>query len=196
MTVSASLYVYFSQDLNSASAASGLTSSSGTNPASTTQNSKAELDVSFIDKLASLTSIDIDTTLFANNSFNTLRDNTVVLEPVQSGRQNPFAPIVTEASSNAVVSPVVTNPPMQITDKTAIFNGSIRNGLTGVTSSYFEYGTTPDMGKITPGGELSLLGTFIKKVVNLTPKTNYYFRAVVKVGSVSMYGDVVTFTTN
>lgn len=198
MTISASVYFYLSQDLNSASAASGLTSSLGTNPSSvvSTVNDKATLDVSFIDKLASLTQINIDTTLFTNTSFDSLKDNTVVLESVTSGRPNPFAPIETQSTNSAPVLPVVTNEPTQVTDKTAFLNGAIRNGLTGITSAYFEYGTTTDLGKITPTSELSLLGTFIKKIVNLTPKTSYYFRSVVKVNGVSIYGDIVSFTTN
>ncbi|MDP4033348.1 MAG: hypothetical protein Q8P60_10935, partial [Pseudorhodobacter sp.] len=89
---------------------------------------------------------------------------------------------------------VVTDQSTQITDKTAVLNGTI-NTVVGVTDTYFEYGTTVDLGTITATVKQSLVGTFIKNVLGLTPKTNYFFKACAKINNIASCGEVVSFTT-
>ena len=98
--------------------------------------------------------------------------------------------------NSIIVTPnVVTNQPTQITDKTAILNGTV-NSINGVANTYFEYGTTQDLKLFTSVVEQSLVGTFIKNVLDLTPKTNYFFRACAKVNNIALCGDIVSFMTN
>lgn len=194
------VYVYTSNTSESLAADSeGLTSSLGGSPVSdfTTPDQKITEDVSFIDTLSSLTQINIDTSLFSSKAFNDLKDNTVKLAPGATGRPNPFAPIDPNATSGTetIGSPVITNPPSQITDRTVIFNGTM-NTSSGASSAYFEYGPTEALGRVTPPAEQSLIGTFIKKVVNLNPKTTYFYRASARVNGTVVFGDVVSFTTN
>lgn len=194
------IYVYTSNTSKSFAADSdGLTSSLGSSPVSglTTPDEKIVSDVSFIDTLSSLTQINIDASLFSSKAFNDLKDNTVKLAPGATGRPNPFAPIDPNATSGTetIGSPVLTNQPSQITDKTVIFNGTL-NTSASVSSAYFEYGTTEDLGKVTPPADQSLIGTFIKKVVNLNPKTKYFYRASARINGTVVFGDVVSFTTN
>jgi CCR4-NOT transcriptional regulation complex NOT5 subunit len=202
------VYLYFSNDLSSkdivpVAFGSSLTSSNGSTSAEAaevSQGEKISSDVSFLSTLVGLKKIKIDTALFANKSFNRLENNAVQIEKVTAGRKNPFAPIGTGVSSSSgsastSTSKVVTDQPTQITDKTVVFNGTI-NTTSGVTDIYFEYGTTTDLGTLTALVKQSLVGTFIKNILDLTPKTNYFYRACAKINNVVNCGDVVPFTTN
>lgn len=197
------VYLYFSNNLNSGTIipmAFGSSLESSTNPgllpASLSPVDKISSDISFLTTLISLKRIKIDTTLFTDKSFNALINNAVEIEPVIAGRINPFAPIDTNKISNVVSIPkVVTNPPTQITDKTIVLNGTI-NTVSGVTDTYFEYGTTINLGIVTATVKQSLVGTFIKNVLGLIPKTNYFFKACAKIDKVAFCGEVVSFTTN
>lgn len=201
------VYLYFSNDLSSkdivpVAFGSSLTSSNGSTSveAAESQGDKISSDVSFLSTLVGLKRIKIDTALFTNKSFNRLENNAVQIEKVTAGRKNPFAPIGAGVSSSGgsagtSASKVVTDQPTQITDKTVVFNGTI-NTTSGVTDIYFEYGTTTDLGTLTALVKQSLVGTFIKNVSDLTPKTNYFYRACAKINNVVNCGDVVPFTTN
>ena len=197
------VYLYFSNGLNSetivplAFGSSLSNSTEGeTSSASLSSGDKISSDISFLTTLISLKKIKIDTTLFTNKSFKALQNNAVKIEPVVAGRINPFAPIDTNKTSNVISTPkVVTDQPTQITDRTAILNGTI-NTISGVTDTYFEYGTTTDLGTITSTVKQSLVGTFIKNVLGLTPKTNYFFKACAKINKIAFCGEVVSFTTN
>lgn len=162
------------------------------------QENKISSDVSFLTTLVSLKNIKIDTTLFTNKSFNVLKDNAVKLEPVVAGRANPFAPINASTAgvgTDGSTSKVVTDQPTQVTNTTAVLNGTV-NVTNGVTDTYFEYGTTESLGTNTATVKQSLVGTFIKNILGLTPKTNYFFKACAKINNVALCGDVVSFTTN
>jgi len=198
------VYLYFSGNLNSetiipVALGSSLSSSTGTVTTSETSSSvgdKISSDISFLTTLVSLKKIQIDTSLFTNESFKLLKNNVVKIEPVTAGRVNPFAPISATKPNTVVTTPsVVTDQPTQITDKTAILNGTV-NTTSGVTDTYFEYGKTATLGSITLTVEQSLVGTFIKNVSGLTPKTNYFFKACAKINNVALCGEVVSFTTN
>lgn len=99
----------------------------------------------------------------------------------------PPAPVVSS-------SKVVTDPPTQITDKTAVLNGTV-NTTSGVTDAYFEYGTSDKLGTTTAIVKLSLVGTFIKNITGLTSGTPYFYKACAKINKVATCGEVVSFNT-
>lgn len=199
------VYLYSSHNIQSdpiipTAYGSSLASSAGAEPlqssSTTTQDDKIGEDISFLTTLVSLKNIKIDTSIFSDKYFNRLQNNAVKIEKVTPGRTNPFAPISTSTISinTASLSKVVTDPPTQITDKTAVLNGTINSS--GVTDIYFEYGTTPSLGSVTGIVKQSLVGTFIKNIVGLSPKTNYLYKACAKISGAVLCGDVVSFTTN
>lgn len=159
----------------------------------TTPSNDIKSDISFLTTLVSLKSLKIDTSIFSNQSFNKLQNNSVTIEPVQAGRLNPFAPMNTNNSNS--VSTVVTNQPTQISDKSAVLNGTI-NTISGVADTYFEYGASSlGVNNITTLVKQSLVGTFVKSISGLTPKTTYSYKACAKINSVVSCGEVVSFTT-
>ena len=193
-------YTYFANGLGVQAADSSLSSTSGDSttildPGATT-NDKIAQDTAFLYTLTSLTRIKIDDTLFKDSAFNSLVDNTVVLDPSTPGRANPFAPVKAISQfTNAQVSPVVTNAPAQVTATTAILNGTTNNAQ-GVSSVYFEYGTSPLFGKFTAPAKQSLIGSYGTNITGLTPATPYFFRAAAKVNGTLYYGDMISFSTN
>jgi len=161
----------------------------------TDKNKKISEDTSFLKTLTSLNKISIDTLLFENPAFNSLKNNSVKIEKVEAGRVNPFAPIMVAPSSDIVkLSDVVTDLPTDITDKTAILNGTV-NTKTGVTDLYFEYGNNQELGTKGSIIKQSLVGTFVENISKLNPKTTYFFKACAKINNVASCGDVVSFTT-
>ena len=186
---------------------------------------KISADISFLATLVSLKKIKIDTTLFSDKSFNKLQNNTVKIEQVTAGRINPFAPMgidntnspvltiisptsptsttptsivpsYTPNSNSKITSKLVTDQPTQITDKSAVLNGTINTVITAKDSAYFEYGPTANLGTVTPTVRLSLVGTFIKNILGLTPKTDYFYKACAKISNITACGEVISFTTN
>lgn len=196
------VYMYTSNKLNSSdiipvalgnSLASSLVSESSL-LGSSGENSISS-DVSFLTALVSLKRIKIDTALFSNSLFNKLEDNSVKIEKVSPGRSNPFAPVGSSNISVVASTPkVVTDQPTQITDRTVVLNGTIN--ASEATNAFFEYGTTDKLGTITGTVKQSLVGTFIKNVLGLTPKTNYFYKACAEINKVVLCGEVVSFTTN
>jgi hypothetical protein len=194
-------YSYFSSNLDSnnltpVANGSFLSSSLGGIMGVSSGNSEISSDISFLTTLVSLNKINIDTTLFTNKSFTSLKNNEVKIEPIGAGRINPFAPIndnnINNVSQN---SGIITGLPTEITDKTVSLNGVI-NSLNGVTDMYFQYGTSEALGVVTSTVKQSLVGTFIKNVSGLTPKTAYFYKACAKVNGATLCGDMVSFNTN
>lgn len=197
-------YLYFSDRLISegitpVAFGSSLVSSLGdeTSPLPTAQDDQITSDISFLTTLVALKNIKIDTDFFTNKSFQNLKNNRVVIDPVKSGRVNPFGPI--EASSYAApgpnVSKVITEQPSQITTNSAILNGTV-NIASETALTYFEYSITPQLSTpTTVSTKQSLVGTFIKNVTGLSPQTTYYYRACVKISNVAYCGENVSFTT-
>lgn len=192
------LYLYFSNDLKSDNlvpiALGSSLASTGVTSGGSSLSGDINSDVSFLTTLVSLKTINIDTTLFSNKSFNSLVDNIVRIEPVTPGRANPFSPIDGSNSGATTASNIVTDQPTQITSTTATLNGTV-NVTNGVTDTYFKYGTTENLTTTTTKVEQSLVGTFIKSVSGLTPKTNYFFKACAKVNNTELCGEVVSFIT-
>jgi hypothetical protein len=193
------LYMQFSSSLKSeADTTSPLSSSladsyTGGAPGST--DNQIAQDTAFLQTLTSLTRIKIDASVFSNKSFLSLKNNEVMIESVVAGRPNPFAVIdlATSETNTTKASQVVTETPTQVTATSALFGGTTS---VSASNSYFEYGTTATLGKSTTPGLLSLVGTFNAKVTGLTPKTEYYVRAVSKIAGVLTYGEVISFNTN
>ncbi len=191
------VYLYFSNSLKSeASLISSLASSAPEDLTSTDQ--KITNDIAFISTLSSLNNIKIDTSLFTNLSFVSLKDNTVLLEEdIISGRVNPFAPVganVTNSSSGASSSLVKTNSPIEVESRSAIFSGTVNNA-NGPVNGYFEYGITKDLNQKISQNTVSLIGTFITNITVLESKTTYFYRACAKINGVSACGNIVSFVT-
>lgn len=198
------VYLYFSNSVKSdpiipTAYGSSLASSASAEPlasSSSTEADKISDDISFLTTLVALKNIKIDTSIFTDKNFNALQNNSVKIEKVIPGRTNPFAPISTYSvsTSTPTVSKVVTDQPTQITSSTAVLNGTLN--ATGATEIHFEYGTSSELGIITPTVKQSLVGTFIKNITGLSPKTNYLYKSCAKINSTMLCGDVVSFTTN
>jgi hypothetical protein len=193
-------YLYFSYDLRHNPSTpiaygSSLASSSGeVSPLSSTDD-KINGEISFLSTLASLKRIKIDKTLFSNEFFIRLRDNTVAIDPVDAGRINPFAPIQATNPVNNLTTPrLVTNEASVITDKSAVLNGTI-NVASGVKNIYFEYGLTEVLGSKTAIVKQSLVGTFQKSIAGLTPETKYFYRSAAEINGILVFGEIIPFTT-
>jgi len=186
-------FVKVAQGSSLESSASGALAST-TTPVVTSTGSVSS-DTAFLASLMSLNRIKIDTSIFTNKAFMALVNNSVKIDKVDPGRTNPFSPISTVVVASVTpVAKVVTDPATTITDKSVILNGTI-NSTSGVTDAYFEYGDTTNLSLTTPLVKPSLVGTFIKNVLGLTPKTDYFFRSCAKINGVATCGDVASFTT-
>ena len=197
-----SFYFYFSHGLTSEAANTpSLTSSSDASApvvgaALGSVDEKINQDTAFLATLTSLNKIVIDPTLFSSNAFKYLKDNTVtIVNDTTVGRVNPFAPINNQTDTTSQAPSVLTIQATQITDKTAVLNGSMAN-IAGNSTSYFEYGPTPKLGKTTPISNQSLVGNFSFKISGLISKTAYFYKADVKVGGAVIPGEIMSFTTN
>ncbi len=154
-------------------------------------------EISFISTLSSVKNLKVDTSLFSNNLFSRLKDNSVQIESVEPGRPNPFAPINSNKGQNASVPKVITTTPTLITDRSVVLNGQVNLSLNDkVSDIYFEYGPSESLGKTTTSVSQSLVGTFVKSVTGLYPRTAYFFKACAKINQIVICGDVVPFTTN
>lgn len=196
LLVIAGVYSYFSHGQNS-EAAGSLTPTTGsiTPPILGGGTNQIALDTAFLSSLVTLNKIKVDNSLFSNQAFKSLHDNTVSLEQAVAGRPDPFAPLDQQVSSQEAPSVVVTtNEPSQITNKTVIFNGAIAT-TDKVQATYFEYGPTPSLGQVTPMVSQSLVATFVAKVGGLSSQTVYFYRAAAKVNGAIIYGDIISFNT-
>lgn len=167
----------------------GLNALSGNNV-----SAKANEDIAFLMKLASLNKINIDTSLFSNQSFKLLIDNNIKLDPVPYGRSNPFSPTDKIVVNTKQSSPLKTIGATSVSSTTAVLNGSIESATSN--NIYFEYGNTELLGKVTPKVIPSLVGSVVSNLTMLTPKTKYFFRVVANINGIVVFGDTMSFTTN
>lgn len=185
------VYFYFSNSLKSEASLVSSLKSSFTETVGLSEE-KISTDIDFIGTLTSLNEIKIDTSLFTSKAFKSLKDNTVNLESVNTGRLNPFAPVVTGSNNPAIVS---TDKPTDIKNNGAILNGVINNpNKLGI--GYFEYGSTKELGQKTTQASASLMGTFVSNVTGLDSKKTYFYKACAKINAVTFCGDIVSFETN
>jgi len=92
---------------------------------------------------------------------------------------------------------VYTNPATNVTTSSARLNANaIMNNVR--SNGWFEYGTTPALGRITSQLDLgaSSSNTYFNTITGLTPRTLYYFRAVTRnaLGQMAQ-GQILSFTT-
>jgi|GEM_PF-1383628 len=197
------IYLYFSNDLKNnglilVASGSSLSSSTGdpVTTASVNKGGNISEDISFLTTLVSLKNIKIDTSFFNDYSFKILKNNAVTISPVSPGRVNPFDPIGFAGQINSTNSKqgVITDLPSQITATSVVLNGTVKI-VNESADTYFEYGQNQS-NPTTISAKQSLVGTFIKSITGLTPKTTYSFRACAKINNVALCGDNVSFTTN
>ncbi len=194
------LYGQRNTKVSSLAMGSSLESTADILPGQTTSTSSNEIysEISFISTLSSIKSLKVDSSLFSNILFSRLKDNSVKIEPVVPGRPNPFAPISGKQGQSASLSRVTTTSPTQITNNSAVLNGQVNVGENDdISDIYFEYGPTEGLGKTTTSiNQTSLVGTFVKGVTGLYPRTAYFFKACARINRVVSCGDIVSFTTN
>ncbi|MBP6904608.1 MAG: hypothetical protein KBB91_00940 [Candidatus Pacebacteria bacterium] len=177
--------------LSSSSKAAGVTTSTtGTSTAVTSE---------FSNLLSTIKSISIDTTIFSDPSYRSLRDYPVALGTEMVGRPNPFAPVGYDAvpAGTAMPTPVSveTLQPGKVTATTAELGAQAITGGTTQTTIVFEYGTSDLFGSATAPLLLGKNGTALYTVSALTPLTTYYVRAILAQGSITTVGNTMTFTT-
>ena len=93
---------------------------------------------------------------------------------------------------------VVTNLPSEITFTGAKLNGSVLPRGDFYANGYFEWGTTPGFGNVTPVRGLGSMLTmdFSEAVSGLVPNTTYYYRAVGQTQFGSNWGATIRLVTN
>jgi hypothetical protein len=122
----------------------------------------------------------------ASNNFGISRGSILSFTTSGSGYQNQAgAPIVstssvTNNSTNSVTFNALVNP-----------NGAL-------TNSWFDYGTSTNLGSITPAynfGSGSSSANFYANVSNLSPNTTYYYRVAASNNFGTSRGNILSFTT-
>ncbi len=194
-------YSYFFAKDTPAKSTSALSSSKTTTTATTkgttaVANKKVDKDTEFLSTLLNISKINVDSTIFASPSFNSLQDNNVsIVNEEVAGRVNPFAPLDEIKDIGVDTAPVTTTQASVITATSAVLGGSVSSEVKA-QSRFFKWGTTEATDKATALADESLVGTFTKTLTGLSPKTKYYFRAVIKVGTTDIPGEIMSFTTN
>lgn len=90
---------------------------------------------------------------------------------------------------------VTTNPATDVTSDTATLNGLVTWLIDDVLVS-FEYGMVSGaLDQSTPGQVTGVVGPYNDGVGGLLPSTTYYFRAKWFDGSITTWGDELSFTT-
>ena len=195
-------YQYFFTGSKASSSNQALTSSKSSTTTTVKANTatpqtKVDKDTAFLSTLLSISKIKVDGTIFSSPSFSSLQDNNVpVTNEEVVGRTNPFAPLDGGKAEVLTIDPVITIPASLITSSSATLSGSIASDIKAQSRS-FELGkseTVLDQEVIVK--DQSLVGTFTKNITGLSPKTTYYYRAVIKVGANKINGSVMSFTTN
>jgi len=195
-------YLYFSdrlitEGITPIAFGSSLTSSTGGQDSGSLKEDRVSSDIAFLKTLVALKNITIDTDFFNNKSFLALKNNSVTINPVKSGKLNPFGPMENISYDVATTNTlkVMTEMPSQVTKNSAILNGA--SSIASETAlTYFEYSTSPQLlNPITVFTKQSLIGTFLKNILELNPQTNYFYRACVKINNIASCGEIITFTT-
>ena len=87
----------------------------------------------------------------------------------------------------------VTTVATNVTKNSATFNGLITNPNGGSVNSYFEYGTTVNLGSTTPS--TSTNGAYSYVVSGLAPDTIYFYRSVSNCSNGLSYGKIEILNT-
>jgi hypothetical protein len=163
----------------------------------TTQNdgSSQVANDEFSDILASITGLDIDTTIFEDPSFKALRDFPIFLGTDTVGRVNPFAPIGSDAEAIFSGIQFQTIQPIEVTASSATLVAQINIPGNDDLTAFFEYGLTESFGTSTGPIKFTPNGTASFSVSELLPGKKYYVRSTLASGSDTIAGNTVTFTT-
>lgn len=154
--------------------------------------------------LSSVKNIVIDTTIFTDPTYKSLRDYPVDLGFENIGRPNPFAPVGVDIGTISGTGPVApqslldvqTLQPGKITPTTAEFGARVTMPEGTPVTLTFEYGPTDLFGNVTSPIAIAKTKTELFVITGLLPSTTYYVRAVVVGGSsTSMNGSTMLFTT-
>lgn len=145
--------------------------------------------------LADIKDINIDTTLFEDPTFKALRDYPISLGSDVVGRDNPFAPVGTDADGATSEIDFQTVQPISITSKSAELVAQINIPGDDKISAYFEYGTTSSFGTSVGPVVFSKNGTAIAPISNLAPSTKYFVRAILVNDTEIKNGNTMSFTT-
>ncbi len=178
----------------------GSLTSSASKAAGIDTDSLTPTSTEFSELLATITSISIDTSLFDNAAYKTLRDYPITLGSDIKGRPNPFAPVGTDTGTisgftQATKVQFETIQPSKITSTTAEFGAQALLSNTTNATVVFEYGTNDLLGSGTTPVALSQNGTALFRVNGLAPGTLYYVRAILDQGAVTTSGNIMNFTT-
>jgi len=159
----------------------------------TTSSTTASVGQDFLASLLNIQSIKLDDTLFSSPAFAVLQDfNRPIPPDTNPGRPNPFAPIGVDTAATSVQ--VSTSIPSSVTSKTSTLNGTLSVGDPTATR-WFEYGTTPSLGTMTPPKSQANPGTFAEQIAGLLPNTTYYVRAAALIGGLPVSGNTVQWKT-
>jgi phosphodiesterase/alkaline phosphatase D-like protein len=90
----------------------------------------------------------------------------------------------------------VTTPAANVGGTTARLNGLALNTADNF-AAYFEYGTTPSLGRATVFQSLGNVTAFnVIQDINVSPNTTYYYRLVAQItGGATVRGNILSFTT-
>jgi len=93
---------------------------------------------------------------------------------------------------------VATDEATSVGSRSAKLIALVTNSPSNPASTWFEWGTTPDLGNTTPIISLGTLSSarHINTITGLAPSTSYYFRAVIQNSTSKINGLTLSFTTN
>lgn len=148
--------------------------------------------------LSRISRITINTALFKNPAYMTLRDYPVVLGTDLVGRTNPFAPIGSDGPIQVPGSTAVsiqTLQPAKITSTTAELGAQITLPNIVPTSVIFEYGPSDMFGSVSTPVIATKSGAVLTTITQLVPETTYYVRAIAVRGAETTTAQTMTFIT-
>lgn len=123
----------------------------------------------------------------------------VVYGNTNSLRTNFASVINTNTENNNFLNPsVTTNPATSVLSRSVKLNSFIINSINNPLTTWFEWGTIPTLGNMTPMVALGTLPSakHINTITGLEPATTYYFRAVAQNPFSRINGATLSFTTN
>lgn len=165
----------------------------------------------FLNTLNILKNIQLDNTMFTNENeaFVKLVDYSVeIIRDTNPGRENPFAPIgVDIVAQNNLIPNTIINTPINTTNlsisslpaiEVSRTSAKLRATLPSISDgdmSYFEWGV--DVANLSSKSNPyhQIVSPFAYIATGLLPNKKYFYRAVVKNGTVVVNGEIMSFTT-
>ena len=123
----------------------------------------------------------------------------VVYGSTNSFKTNLASVINTNTENNNFLNPsVTTNPATSVLSRSVKLNSFIINSINNPLTTWFEWGTIPTLGNMTPMVALGTLPSakHINTITELAPATTYYFRAVAQNPFSRINGATLSFTTD